>query len=659
MSDILNDGLREQLAAALLGWGGGDGMDRKSRGTIDSDDAGLETPKAEPALGHRQGRMRGLIEFADEEDRSTVDSDIDADSLFDTSDSFESRPQRSGGSGQHPLQPRRTTEKPIPAAQKALPPLPAETPPPALASSQPEMSCRISRFPFSHPCEMPELMPDQEDMFGTATSPSLSGPATPSVIPDVFRPLTQIISPDLNLGPFPGGVAEPELHDRVSKMSTRSSDTSVSDGLGIIREEDDVNTDGVSLLTPTEVSFGNSAGEGESGPARVDHQGFLQVGGGGHWRSVSSVDSVSSGEWRPSAAAAARKSVSIFSRMRSGGRPAEEEYLEKRSLTPMQLSAPTRGPVYSDDDLLTPNGLTPTSPLSNPSRGDASTTSRFFQRMPWLGDSQPKKPDAVFGVDLKESIRVAPMKIRISHKGRSTSYRTFPLSIHKCCEFIRRAGGTDGNIFSSAGNPYNIANLKSIFGLSPSYGEHFKFEGSDYTVHDAARIILYFLEQLPKPLISPSVVKSWILLARQEGAIEPPCPRVETGLDFWTEALNRLPTANRNLTKHLLTLFAEVLLAAAGTITEADARQLASAVSRAMFHQDLETGGVDSKGKDQKKKPVRRNVQPTLALAFLIRKRGEYAVSLDEAASNDASKRESKMFLPSTKEIMEWKGAGQ
>jgi hypothetical protein len=32
------------------------------------------------------------------------------------------------------------------------------------------------------------------------------------------------------------------------------------------------------------------------------------------------------------------------------------------------------------------------------------------------------------------------MKIRISHKGRSTSYRTFPLSVYKCCEFIRRAG---------------------------------------------------------------------------------------------------------------------------------------------------------------------------------------------------------------------------
>ncbi len=160
-------------------------------------------------------------------------------------------------------------------------------------------------------------------------------------------------------------------------------------------------------------------------------------------------------------------------------------------------------------------------------------------------------------------------------------------------------------------------------------------------------------------MISASVVKSWILLARQEGAIEPPCPRVETGLDFWTEALNRLSTANRNLTKHLLTLFAEVLLAATGTITEVDARQFASAVSRSMFHQDMDgsTLGSDRKSREVKKNPPRRNVQPTLALAFLIKKRGEYAASLGRASGNaSASKRESKLFLPSTKEIMEWKG---
>ncbi|KAH6631218.1 hypothetical protein F5144DRAFT_212411 [Chaetomium tenue] len=652
MSDILDDGLREQLAAAMLGWGGGgDGTQRMSRDTIGSagDDSGRATPKPAPAPNHRQGQIRGVVVgLTDEEDRTN--DDIDADSVVDSSDELNGWSDgNTHPHTHHTQQARRPAEQPTNlVGQKALPPLPVEQ---TVASAQPEMSCRISRFPFSHPCEMPELMPDQEDNFGMGPSPSVSGPVTPSVAPDVFRPLTQLMSPDLELGRHLNPASEPGAQDRMRKMSIKSIETAGSDGLGIIHEED-ANTDGVSLLTPTEVSYGNSTADGGDRPL------FLTVDGGGHCRSVSSLGSGSSGEWRPSHAnSAVRKSINLFSRMRNSR--VEDPALEKRSLTPMQLTTPPRGQNYHDDEASTPDATTPISPLPMTPRTEASSTSKFFQRMPWLGDSQAKKSEVVFGVDLKESIRVAPMKIRISHKGRSTSHRTFPISVHKCCEFIRRAGGTDTNIFSSPGNLYNVTNLQAIFSTPPTFGEQFYFEGSDYTVHDAARLILVYLEALPKPLISPSVVKSWILLARQEGAIEPPCPRIETGLDFWTEALNRLPTANRNLTKHLLTLFAEVLIAATGAITEADARHLAAAVSRAMFHHDADGVSLESKGKDPKKKPTRRNVQPTLALAFLIKKRGEYAVSLSEAAKSDAAKRDSKMFLPTTKEMMEWKGISQ
>ncbi|KAL2193950.1 hypothetical protein P885DRAFT_44039 [Corynascus similis CBS 632.67] len=652
MSDILDDGLREQLAAALLGWGGNlkQGTQRLSRGTIDStgtgDDSGRATPKAAPGLGHRQGQIQELVmmDSADEKDRAN--DDIDADSVVDLSENSSGWSERSV----HHQQARRMgNQQKIPVGQKALPPLPVDKSP--CTSPQPEMSCRISRFPFSHPCEVPELMPDLEDMSGTTSSSSASGPVTPSVAPDVFRPLTQLSSPNLELGRDFNPASEPEVHGGQRKMSIRSTETAESDGLGIIQEEDgntDENTDGVSLLTPTEASYGNSHTEGG------DRQLFLSVHSG-HCRSVSSLGSGSSSEWRPSHAnAAARKSMSFFSRIRSGNR-VEDPCLERRSLTPMQLETPPRAPDSQDDEASATNGTTPTPTYSNTIRTETSTATRFFNRMPWLGDSQPKKPEAVFGVDLKESIRVAPMKIRISHKGRTTSHRTFPLSVYKCCEFIRRTG-TDPNVFSSPGNSYNVTNLQAIFSTAPLFGEQFQFEGTDYTIYDAARLILIYLEALPKPLISASVVKSWILLARQEGAIEPPCPRIETGLDFWTEALNRLPTANRNLTKHLLTLFAEILIAATGEINEADARQLASSVSRAMFHYDADGGGIDSKAREHRKKLIRRNVQPTLALAFLIKKRGEYAASLKKAAGEDASKRASQMFLPSTKEILEWKG---
>lgn len=164
-------------------------------------------------------------------------------------------------------------------------------------------------------------------------------------------------------------------------------------------------------------------------------------------------------------------------------------------------------------------------------------------------------------------------------------------------------------------------------------------------------MIIIYLSELPKPLVPRSVLKSWILLARQHGAIEPPCPlRIETGLDFWTEALNRLPLVNRNLVKHLLGLFAQILTkrTAEGDIeiSDANARQLASAVSTAMFHSD--DGHRNSK----------TAVHPTLALAFMIKKRGEYIGALEkekERAKNLKSRRDSNMFLPTTEEILQWK----
>jgi GTPase-activating protein SAC7 len=223
-------------------------------------------------------------------------------------------------------------------------------------------------------------------------------------------------------------------------------------------------------------------------------------------------------------------------------------------------------------------------------------------------------------------------------------------------------------LFSSPGNAFNVSQLKEMFNQSPMYGENFEFEASDYTVYDAARLIILYLEELPKPLISSSVIRSWVQLARQEGAIEPPAPRVETGLDFWTEALNRLPTASRNLTKHLLSLFADILIAKAGEVTEVDARHLASAVSRALFHQDTEPSvmigratSVNGRSTEMRKKANKKNAHPTLALAFLIKKRGEYAHTLKKATGmgdpNHKGVKKDPQFLPSTREMLDWKNA--
>lgn len=220
-----------------------------------------------------------------------------------------------------------------------------------------------------------------------------------------------------------------------------------------------------------------------------------------------------------------------------------------------------------------------------------------------------------------------------------------------------------------------------MFNTGPSYGDEFDFnslgpEGDPYTPYDAARLILIYLRELPKPVVSQSVLKSWIMLARQEGAIEPAASKLEDmGFDFWTEALNRLSLHNRNLVKHLLDLFAEMLLRSRatanmlaeaqaahgkrkgvlggqgqqgqgqGVVHEVDARRLASELSSSMFHTDNMNLGKKTAA------------HPTLALAFLIKKRGDYAASIGKAATAPGrARRESELFLPSTREIMEWKG---
>ncbi|KAK4180634.1 hypothetical protein QBC36DRAFT_19583 [Triangularia setosa] len=696
MSDILDHGLGEQLAAALLAWGGEHdqearrqprqqpdhhnepGFDRPQSdcGLDSASDSGSLTP-----LARHHVYIRKLMRFADDSTWSKTapdphERDIDAhlnsedgndddlgaiksDSTFTTTQPIEST-NIGGRYHQHRVETMENPPLPPQKRDKELPPTPLDTTP---TSSHPQMSCRISTFPFSHPCDIPELILDPDEVqLHTEPRPLPSGPATPSVVNDVFRPLSQIASPDLgfDFGPFIPLTLEADPQHSMQqqqprKMSIKTMVSEVSDGLGIIEEEDDVNTDGVSMLTPTEASFGGPVG-GESSIdrfGRVDSRGYQPQA-----RSISSsAGSTGSSEWRPSnKSISSRKSVTLFSRMRGRHSVVQEEPLEKRSLTPYELSAP---PPRQDDDNYADMPPPPTGSSLSTTRSrteiSSTTNSRFFGRMPWLTDSQPEKQGTVFGVDLNSSIKLAPMKIRVSHRGRGSSYRTYPLGVYKCCEFIRREGIKDGRVFCSPGNAFNVAQLKEIFNTGPTYGENFQFEGTDYTVHDAARLILLFLEELPKPLITSSVVRCWVLLARQEGAIEPPCPRVETGLDFWTEALSRLPTAARNLVKHLLALFAEVLLQTTGNITEADSRHFASAVSRALFHQDTDAsvvaGGAPAVSK---KKTNKKNVHPTLALAFLIKKRGEYSAMLGKAM-NMGTKRDTQ-FLPTTKEIMQWKG---
>ena len=228
---------------------------------------------------------------------------------------------------------------------------PAKPSPPPLASASPqpattETFCRISRFPYVHLCDVPDLVSDSDTTLSISTC---SGdPGTPN-LDDLFLPLTQFSLPDLHLGPFES-----------IKMASAG--------------DDDV---GEEASVTTEISFAESAE-----PVRLP-------------TAESALQSIKSLENGPQISGP----VKLF-RLRTGAQKSSE----KQPLPPL------------------PSELNRISKLL---------------RMPWAPDD---KAPTVFGVDLKESVRLAPMKIRISHKGRSTSYRTYPICMYKCCEFIRANG---------------------------------------------------------------------------------------------------------------------------------------------------------------------------------------------------------------------------
>ncbi|KAK0627387.1 hypothetical protein B0T14DRAFT_135395 [Immersiella caudata] len=507
-------------------------------------------------------------------------------------------------------------------------------------------SSRISRIPYNwEPGETggskrePERDRWDGDIKTRSDEPGLDTADTASF--DVFQSISLDPQESLELVRLPGV-------DSVSERKRKLS--SVSVGLGTVREHSAMSFPAVEPGVGVGVIDIESSRDGTSpSGSQLQHYpppSFTTSGRPSTSTTQSSSSmSVKSSDDRPAAKKppSPRRSADLFRRLR-GRTGLPEDFIERRSLTPHGLLSP--GPQHHDPDF-------------TKEHKKSGSMSRILE-----ATGTP-----VFGVDLNDSIRLAPMKIRISHRGSSTSYRTFPLSVYKCCEFIRCSGmnlflprkhplttltAVDPNLFSSPGDAFNVSHLLTLFNTAP-YGEDFSFtdpspiSNHQYTIHDAGRIILLYLQDLPKPLVSSSVVKSWIMLARQEGAIQPMCSRpLETGLDFWAEALNRLPTANRNLTKHLLTLFAETVTKGDSKgrphILDADARNLAAAVARAMFHTD-ETGSG---------KKSSRNVHATLALAFLIKKRGEYDISMERGQAGET--KEEVGFLPSTREILEWRG---
>lgn len=230
------------------------------------------------------------------------------------------------------------------------------------------------------------------------------------------------------------------------------------------------------------------------------------------------------------------------------------------------------------------------------------------------------EPDDIFGVSLKKTMQMAAATVKTHHDGtKASSRRQFPRCVLTCVSFIQDQngvyapnifGGDMGMPLSGSGGPgmLRVAALKEKFSTPPSYGEGMDWAGHD--VYDAAELVVLFLQQLPKPLVTETVAKRWIVMSKQATLPGSMGLRLDECIDFWDEALLGVRGAARDLFKLLLNLWGDI--ADAADVNDMTAERLAARLLNPLMH--LPAG--------------KYTTDYMLGLAFLIRKRSEYSAVL-------------------------------
>lgn len=263
-------------------------------------------------------------------------------------------------------------------------------------------------------------------------------------------------------------------------------------------------------------------------------------------------------------------------------------------------------------------------------RSNSSRISSMFRRVslwrPRTEDAavpeEDAEPDDIFGVSLKKSMQMASSVVRTHHDGaKASSRRQFPRCALACVNFIRNQGGVYApNIFggdmgmplggSAGAGVMRVAALKEKFSTAPSYGAEESMDWAGHDVYDAAELLVLFLQQLPRPLVTETVAKRWIVMSKQATLPGSMGLRLDECIDFWDEALLGVRGAARDLFKLLLNLWGDV--ADAADANDMTAERLAARLLNPLMH--LPAG--------------KYTTDYMLGLAFLIRKRSEYSAVL-------------------------------
>ncbi|KAI1345730.1 Rho GTPase activation protein [Xylaria sp. FL0043] len=316
---------------------------------------------------------------------------------------------------------------------------------------------------------------------------------------------------------------------------------------------------------------------------------------------------ITSGTQKPTPSITSSKSKG-FSRFLSPFKSAVPEYRPPTQSTSSSASAPG-------------DFIRPTTPIVQASlvRRGSKRLSVSIKKLPLWNTEQLQEVEgpelrAVFGVPLQKSMQVAKGVSKTHHGDRGgSSRREFPLCMQKCCFFLKHEGVAAPEIFAEPGDIFRVSKLKEIFSKGPTYGEDVNF--ANYTVYDAADLVMLYLSQLPRPLIPESLAKRWISLSRQATLSGSHATRLDQCIDFWEEALSGLRGPSRSLFKLLLNLWAEI--ATAEESNDMTAERLADVVLKPLMHVSSGQYRTDY----------------MLSLAFLIRKRAEYTALMADNQS--------------------------
>ncbi|CAG7560917.1 unnamed protein product [Fusarium equiseti] len=170
---------------------------------------------------------------------------------------------------------------------------------------------------------------------------------------------------------------------------------------------------------------------------------------------------------------------------------------------------------------------------------------------------EPDVVEAVFGIRIGESIQYASIPImQINNNGKYEIYGHIPVVVGQAGKLLKDKAVRVEDIFTTAGNPVRMRQLQVEFESPPRYGKSLDWD--EYTVHDAAGILLRYLKSLPEPIIpysSYSKFTSELMSFIDKEISAEESPEV---LEIVTRLVEELPPPSRHLLLYIMDVICAV-----------------------------------------------------------------------------------------------------